>query len=547
MDRHLARRPSPAPSPTGRSRVGRTRRLALVGAVLAALVLSVTGAQAVPGPALPAGVQSLWGAGRPVTAVTDPDTNSVELGTVFTPKVSGTVVGVKFWKTSQNTGTHVGNLWSKDGRKLAAVTFSGESRDGWQLATFARPVAVTAGTSYVVSYLAPKGRYAITENFTGASSSSQLAVPRAKSGVYSYGRTSSFPRLTWRGSQYWVDVMFRAGGVTQTPKPTATTTKPTPKPTATRTATPTPTPAPTTQAPAASPRPTPTPTTTTTQPAPPPTTTPPAPPVQQPPPPPPAPPAAAGFPGAANTGVPAGVALTPYTGPSRITQPGTVIDSKLITTPLVIAAGADNVTIRNSVIRAAGYFLVLNSEGARNLQIVDTELDGNGNTSNDAAVGGYGYTLTRVNIHGTVDGLKIGDDVTVQDSYIHDLVMTSGSHNDGIQSLGSDDVRIVHNTIVIGSGSTSAIILSTGSASSMKRITIDGNLLGGGAYTVYGGYLRGTDDLSKVADIAITNNHFTTSVYPNSGAYGPLTSVDQPAVTLSGNVWHDGSRAGRSL
>ena len=110
-------------------------------------------------------------------------------------------------------------------------------------------------------------------------------------------------------------------------------------------------------------------------------------------------------------GVPAGVALTPYTGPSRITQPGTVIDSKIITTPLVITAGANDVTIKNSIVRANGFWLVLNDEGATNLQIIDTELDGQGNTNNDAAVAGRNYTLTRVNIHGTIDGLKLGDDL----------------------------------------------------------------------------------------------------------------------------------------
>ena len=256
---------------------------------------------------------------------------------------------------------------------------------------------------------------------------------------------------------------------------------------------------------------------------------------------------AAGFPSASNTGVPAGVTLTPYTGPERITQPGTVIDSKLITTPLVIAAGANDVTIRNSLIRANGYWLVLNDEGATNLQITDTELDGAGNPNGDAAVGGRNYTLTRVNIHSTVDGLKLGDNVTVQDSYIHDLVMTDGSHNDGMQSLGSNNLKILHNTVIVADGSTSAIILSTGSADSMRNIRIENNLLGGGAYTVYGGYQAGTDDLSRVSDVVISNNRITTSVFPNGGAFGPFTSNNKPAVTITGNVWHDGPNAGRSI
>ena len=224
-----------------------------------------------------------------------------------------------------------------------------------------------------------------------------------------------------------------------------------------------------------------------------------------------------------------------------------MIDSKLITTPLVIAAGANNVTIRNSVVRAQGFFLVLNDQGATNLQIVDTELDGQNNSSGDAAVGGYNYTLTRVNVHGTMDGLKLGDNVTVQDSYIHDLVMTADSHNDGMQSLGSDNVKITHNTVVIGNGSTSAIMLSTGSADSMKNIVISGNLLGGGAYTVYGGYAAGVDTLSKVSGIVISNNRFTTAIYPNGGAFGPLTSVDPPAVTVQGNTWYDGPKAGQPV
>ncbi len=261
----------------------------------------------------------------------------------------------------------------------------------------------------------------------------------------------------------------------------------------------------------------------------------------------PAPVTSSGYPNASSTGVPAGVTLSPYTGPSRITQPGTVIDSKLITTPLVITASAHNVTIKNSRIAAQGFWLVLNDEGATNLQIIDTEMDGKGNTSSDAAIAGRNYTLTRVNIHGTVDGLKLGSKVTVQDSYIHDLVMTADSHNDGMQSLGSDDVLIRHNTVIMPNGATSAILLSTGSANSMRRITIDNNLVAGGAYTIYGGYQAGVDVLSRVSNIVVSNNRISTVIHPNGGAYGPLTSVSSPAVTLSGNVWYDGPKAGKAL
>ena len=253
------------------------------------------------------------------------------------------------------------------------------------------------------------------------------------------------------------------------------------------------------------------------------------------------------FPDAGNTGVPAGVTLKPYTGPTRITAAGTVIDGALITQPLVNVAGADNVTIRNSVIQASAFYLVLNDEGARNLQIIDAELDGQGNTGNNAAIAGNDFSLTRVDIRGTVDGVKLGSNVTIQDSYIHGLTVSGDSHNDGMQSLGSDNVVIRHNTVIVPPGATSAIILSTGSASSMRNIAIDGNLLGGGAYTLYGGYQSGQDDPSRVSDIVISNNRITTTVNARGGAYGAFTSVDAPAVTLTGNVWHDGPNAGKAI
>ncbi|MCB2177401.1 MAG: DUF4082 domain-containing protein [Actinomycetales bacterium] len=486
---------------------------------------------------------TIWGDSRPADATVDSDRTSVELGTAFTPTADGTAVGVRFYKTRANKGVHVGNLWAADGSRLATAQFTSETSRGWQTVYFDKPVQLSAGERYVASYLAPRGRYLQTQDFWGGSTTSLLAVDPGRSGVYAYGKRSTFPTQTWNHSQYWVDVVFVPAPETSTGQVPAPDPTPAPAPDPTPAPAPDPTPAPTPDpTPAPTPDPTPAPTPDPTPaPAPDPTPAPTPTPTPDP------APSTSAFPSASTTGVPAGVSLTPYTGPSTITAAGTVIDGKLITQPLVIASSASNVTIRNSKISAEGYWLVLNDAGAKNLQIIDTELDGKGNASGDAAVAGYNYTLTRVNIHGTVDGLKLGANVTVQDSYIHDLVMTSDSHNDGMQSLGSDDVLIRHNTIIIGKGSTSAILLSTGSADSMRRITIDNNLVGGGAFTVYGGYEPGVDNLSRVSDIVITNNRVTTQIYPNGGAYGPFTSVGSAAVTMSGNIWYDGPKAGQNI
>ena len=96
---------------------------------------------------------------------TDSDTASVEVGVKFRPAQDGLVSGIRFHKSSTNGGTHVGSLWTSTGTRLGAVTFSGETASGWQQATFASPIAVTAGSTYVASYFAPNGQYSVSSNY----------------------------------------------------------------------------------------------------------------------------------------------------------------------------------------------------------------------------------------------------------------------------------------------------------------------------------------------------------------------------------------------
>ena len=48
----------------------------------------------------------------------------MELGVKFTTETAGTITGVRFYKGSGNTGTHVGSPL------LAAATYSGETASG---------------------------------------------------------------------------------------------------------------------------------------------------------------------------------------------------------------------------------------------------------------------------------------------------------------------------------------------------------------------------------------------------------------------------------
>ena len=84
---------------------------------------------------------------------------STEVGVKFKADTFGVVTGIRFYKASTNTGTHIGNLWTSSGQLLASATFTGESGSGWQQVNFAQPVALNKNTTYIASYFAPRGHY----------------------------------------------------------------------------------------------------------------------------------------------------------------------------------------------------------------------------------------------------------------------------------------------------------------------------------------------------------------------------------------------------
>jgi hypothetical protein len=134
----------------------------------------------------------------------------VELGTKFSSDTNGTITGIRFYKAGANTGTHVANLWSSSGQLLATAKFTSETASGWQQVNFSTPVAITANTTYVVSYFCPAGHYSDDLNYFNRKGvdNSPLHVP-ANGGVFAYGSSSKFPNQVWNASNYWVDVVFK--------------------------------------------------------------------------------------------------------------------------------------------------------------------------------------------------------------------------------------------------------------------------------------------------------------------------------------------------
>ena len=166
---------------------------------------------------------TIFGQATPAT-IDSGDGNSVNVGVKFSSSLAGTITGIRFYKASTNTGTHVGSLWSASGTLLAQATFTTETASGWQQASFSKPITIAANTTYVASYLAPKGHYSDSSSglTTGVSNPplSALANSVSANGIYTYSTTSVFPTSTYKATNYWVDVDFEPSATAAPGQPT---------------------------------------------------------------------------------------------------------------------------------------------------------------------------------------------------------------------------------------------------------------------------------------------------------------------------------------
>ncbi|WP_242618229.1 DUF4082 domain-containing protein [Edaphobacter modestus] len=156
----------------------------------------------------------IWTSSVTPQTIDSGDGNAVEVGLKFRADSNGSVLGVRFYKATTNTGTHVGHIWSSSGALLGTATFAGESSSGWQQVNFSSPIPVTANTTYVVSYLAPSGHYSVNSGFFAQSGVNNPPLHALAdgvdglNGVYTYGATGGFPTSSSQSGNYWVDVVF---------------------------------------------------------------------------------------------------------------------------------------------------------------------------------------------------------------------------------------------------------------------------------------------------------------------------------------------------
>ncbi|MDQ1386331.1 MAG: large repetitive protein, partial [Actinomycetota bacterium] len=166
---------------------------------------------------------SIWDNSATPASVGNNDGQPIDYGVKFRSDVDGTVSGFRFYKSPGDTGTHVGHLWDLGGNQLASATFSGESASGWQEVALAPPVAITAGTTYVVSIFSSAGVYSFTGGYFTSAGVDNPPLHALQTGVagnnavYHEGPSDAFPTDSFNASNYWADVIMSDGPDTTPP------------------------------------------------------------------------------------------------------------------------------------------------------------------------------------------------------------------------------------------------------------------------------------------------------------------------------------------
>lgn len=192
-----------------------------------------------------------------------------------------------------------------------------------------------------------------------------------------------------------------------------------------------------------------------------------------------------------NTGVPAAAALTVVDHDVTVTADGTVIDAQDIHGFLTIKASG--VRVSRSIVRGratTATTAIIRIDSGSGIAISDTEVAAATPSVDLDGVRASGATLSRMNIHGGVDGIKLGSDSRVECSYVHDLVSFASdpnqgggpTHNDAIQILDGARIAIVGNQLVAARSQNAAIQI-TQDFGAVSDVRIEHNWADGGGCT----------------------------------------------------------------
>ncbi|WP_427008088.1 hypothetical protein [Pseudarthrobacter sp. H2] len=260
--------------------------------------------------------------------------------------------------------------------------------------------------------------------------------------------------------------------------------------------------------------------------------------------------------------------------PLVITADNTVIDSKNIYGDVKVQAR--NVTIKNSYLHCGSYVpsgnsgcVDANSPAVFGLKLFNNVIHPDTPSYYRDGVVGHEYYAARNHVWGTNDGFGVFNkpggaraaNTTIEANYVHDTVYfrndpahSDGTHNDGVQVRGGENIRIwannIVNTGIVGPAGTDpskpgapgrhghgcTIMLQNDTGVALKNVVVEQNWLDDGLASI----------CIKPGTVTVQNNNFLRNQWPYQNVPGNqiyIIRIDSRSGTvvngLSTNKWED--------
>lgn len=252
-----------------------------------------------------------------------------------------------------------------------------------------------------------------------------------------------------------------------------------------------------------------------------------------------------GYPSPSNTG-PRFAPTDTTSGTLISSAPSQVIERLDITGRIIVRHS--NVTVRDVTVHSTNLYAILveaPSGGScpTGVTIEYTEVEGLDPGTATHTTGIYancGTTIDHVYIHGTSLGVRLLNDSTLTNSYLHASRNFAGAHREGVICNGGARNTLQHNSIFCTGGGCTAALSPLGDFAAIEDWLIQDNLFAtDGGYCAYGGS-EASESFPDASNVQFINNHFSTAINPLCGSFGYLTAFEAARGNVfTGNVWHE--------
>ena len=238
--------------------------------------------------------------------------------------------------------------------------------------------------------------------------------------------------------------------------------------------------------------------------------------------------------------MPAGTHLTVVNGDMDVRKAETVIDSIDLKGQLLIEAS--NVVVKRSLIEGRHGATSIVVVSGSNISFSDDEINCISPATGTDDMNLMNSTVTRINAHGGVDGIKIHGTGSISDSYIHGLSWfphdpshaNGPTHNDSIQILSATGIRVFDNYLGSVAQDNSAIQV-TQDVGTVNNLVISDNYADGGSCTFNFSSHNSAGKRVGMSGITVTDNRFGRDSSRGCAIVRDLKTT----IVASGNVYDD--------